>query len=92
MTIAFSGPALHNEECVVGKQRLMALTIPKFRSFPGSLLLICVIWAHVGPLLAAFSICILLETVMLKGNFPALRALRSKDEQDEDKQSAYLLT
>lgn len=41
---------------------------------------------------AALSICTLLEPVMLKGNFPALSALRSKDEQDEDKQSAYLPT
>ena len=66
--------------------------ILKFRSFRGSLLLICVIWAHFGPVFAALSICILLETVMLKGSFPALSALRSKDEQDEDKQNAYLPT
>ena len=71
----------------------MALAaILKFRSFPGSLLLICVIWYHFGPVFAAFSICTGLETVMLKGNFPALSALRSKDERDEDKQSAYLPT
>lgn len=75
------------------KQRLMALApILKFRGFAGSLLLICVIWCHFGPVFAALSICTLLETVMLEGSFPALSALRSKDEQDEDKQSAYLPT